>query len=115
MRLFREPPKAELLGGSSQLQTMREQLRRHLTRAELASAAAQLAILQEKLAGTSGPVMTERLRAFMDSLLGKQEVAAERVVAKYAELLSELKRIESLSLSLATVGNMCGRIDRPAQ
>ena len=33
-KVFREPPKNELLGGSSQLQTVREHLRRHLTRAE---------------------------------------------------------------------------------
>jgi very-short-patch-repair endonuclease len=110
-RVFREPPKNELWGGSAQLQKVREQLRRHLTRAELASAAAQLAILQEKLAGTAGPVV-ERLRGFIDTQLGNPEVATERVVAQYAELIGELKRIEALSTSLASVNDLCSRIER---
>lgn len=110
-KVFREAPKSELRGDSTQLQKVREQLRRHLTRAELASAAAQLAVLQEKLAGTAGPVV-ERLRGFMDTQLGNHEVATERAVAQYAELVGELKRIESLSTSLASVNDLCGRIER---
>lgn len=110
-KVFRDPPKDELLGGSAQLQTVREHLRRHLTRAELATVAAQRSILQEKLAGTSGPVV-ERLRAFIDTQLGNPEVAPERIVAQYAELSGELKRIESLSSSLVTVHDLCARIER---
>jgi hypothetical protein len=110
-KVFREPPKNELHGGSSQLHAVCEQLRRHLTRAELASAAAQLAILQEKLAGTAGPVV-DRLRGFIDSQLGNPQVPTERVVAQYAELVGELKRIEVLSSSLASVNDLCGRIER---
>jgi len=94
-RVFRDPPKDELRCGSAQLQTVREQLRRHLTRAELATAAAHLALIQEKLAGTSGAVV-ERMRAFIDTQLGSPEVATERIVTQYAELIGELKRIESL-------------------
>jgi len=109
--VFRDAPKSDLQGGSAQLQKVREQLRRHLTRAELASAAAQLAILQEKLAGTAGPVV-ERLRGFIDTQLGNPEVVTERVVAQYAELIGELKRIESLTTSLASVNDLCGRIER---
>lgn len=109
--VFRDAPKSELQGGSAQLQKVREQLRRHLTRAELASAAAQLAILQEKLAGTAGPVI-ERLRGFIETQLGNPEVATERLVAQYAELIGELKRIESLTTSLASVNDLCGRIER---
>jgi hypothetical protein len=110
-KVFREPPKNELRGSSAQLQSVRDQLRRHLTRSELASAAAQLAILQEKLAGTSGPVVKD-LRAFIDSQLGNPEVATERVVAQYAELIGEIKRIEALSTSLAILGDLCGCIER---
>lgn len=109
-QVFREPPNNELRGGSEQLQKVRDQLRRHLTRAELAIASSQLAILQEKLAGASGPVV-ERLRAFIDSQLGKPEVTTERIVAQYAEIIGELKRIESLSSSLATVNDLCASIE----
>lgn len=109
--VFREAPQDELRGSSAQLEKVREQLQRHLTRAELASAAAQLAILQEKLAGTAGPVV-ERLRDFIGMQLGNPEVATERVVAQYAELIGELKRIESLSTSMASVNDLCGCIER---
>lgn len=108
-QVFLVPPKSELRGDSVQVQQVSEQLRRHLTRAELARAAAQLAVLQEKLAGTTGPV-AERLRSFIDTQLGKPEVTTARVVAQYAELISELKRIESLSSFLANVNDLSARI-----
>ena len=110
-KVFREAPMNELRGSSTLLQKVREQLQRHLTRAELARAAAQLAILQEKLAGTDGPVV-HRLRNFIDTQLGGPEVTTERAVAQYAELIGEVKRIESLSSSVATVKDLCGRIER---
>lgn len=110
-KVFREAPMNELRGSSTLLQKVREQLQRHLTRAELARAAAQLAILQEKLAGTDGPVV-HRLRNFIDTQLGSPEVTTERAVAQYAELIGEVKRIESLSSSVATVNDLCGRIER---
>lgn len=109
-RVFRDPPKVELKGGSSDLQRIREQLYRHLTRAELAAAASQLAILQEKLAGTSGPV-AEQLRSFVDSQLGNPKVPTERAVAQYAELIGELKRIEALSGNFDLLGDLCHRIE----
>ncbi|UJB19943.1 MULTISPECIES: AAA domain-containing protein [Lysobacter] len=109
--VFRDPPKTELGGGSAELRSVRDQLRFHLTRAELAAAAAQLAILQEKLAGTSGPVV-DALRAFIDAQLGVPELATERAVAQYAELVGELKRIETLELPLSTVNEFCCRIEQ---
>ena len=110
-KVFLDPPKAELRGDASQLQGVRDALRRHLTRAELANAAAQLAILQEKLAGTAGPVV-DSLRGFIDTQLGNPAVATERAVAQYAELLGELKRIEQLTSTLTQVNDLCARIGR---
>jgi hypothetical protein len=60
---------------------------------------------------TAGPVV-DRLRGFIDSQLGNPQVPTERVVAQYAELVGELKRIEVLSSSLASVNDLCGRIER---
>jgi very-short-patch-repair endonuclease len=54
----------------------------------------------------------ERLRGFIDSQLGNPNVATERVVAEYAELVGEFKRIESLASSLSSVNDLCGRIER---
>lgn len=109
-RVFLEPPTRELRGTSTELSIVREQLLKHLTRAELAAAATQLAILQEKLAGTSGPV-AEELRRFIDTELGNPEMRTERVVARYAELVGELKRIESLTSHIITVNELCRRVE----
>jgi very-short-patch-repair endonuclease len=110
-KVFRDPPREELRGSSGQLRLVRGDLRRHLTRAELSTAAVRLADLQEKLAGTSGPIV-EYLRLFINTSLGNSKVPTERVVAQYAELLGELKRIESLSSTLTLVNDLCTRIDR---
>jgi hypothetical protein len=110
-KVFVDPPKAQLRGDSTQLRMVREQLLRHLTRADLASAATKLAILQEKLAGKAGPVV-DGLRTFIHTQLGNPEVATERVVAQYAEVLAELRRIEALSSSLVAVDDLCGRLEQ---
>ncbi|WP_421021880.1 hypothetical protein, partial [Klebsiella pneumoniae] len=34
------------------------------------------------------------------------------IVAQYAEIIGEIKRVESLSSSLATVNDLCARIER---
>lgn len=100
--VFIKVPTAQLHGSSSEILKVREYLRAHLTRADLARAATQLATLQEKLAGTSGQV-SEELRAFAEKTLGNKQFPAERVVAKYAELLSEVRRIEASSSDIQTV------------
>jgi hypothetical protein len=76
----------------------------------LAKAATQLATLQEKLAGTSGPV-SDDLRSFVQSTLGDKQFPAERVVARYAELLSEVRRIESLVQDIQTVIKISGEFE----
>jgi very-short-patch-repair endonuclease len=100
--VFDKVPAAELAGSAAQLGSVLEHLRRHLTRAELAQAVTVLASLQEKLAGTSGPVSSQ-LRLFIDSQLGNPELASERVAAHYAEICMELRRIGGLSVELATI------------
>lgn len=45
--------------------------------------------------GTSGAV-SDDLRAFVVTALGNRELPAERVVARYAELVNEIRRIEAL-------------------
>lgn len=94
-RVFSKPPVAQIHGTSEDLLKVKEHLRAHLTRADLARAATMLATLQEKLAGTTG-VVSEALRAFVATTLGNRELPAERVVARYAELVNEVRRIESL-------------------
>ena len=101
-KVFAQPPLKLLVGGPAQLQEVREQLVRHLSRAELSNAATQFSTLQEKLAGKSGPV-TDALRQFLGSVLGNKKFAPEQVAARFAELMAELRRVAALAPVLATV------------
>lgn len=109
-KVFAEAPVKELRGGSVELAGVREHLRRYLTRSELAVAATRLATLQEKLAGTSGPISLA-FRQYVQDELGNSEVKTERIVAAYAELVSELKRIEALAGEMGKVEELCARIE----
>lgn len=100
--VFDKVPAAELTGDTAQLGSILEQLRRHLTRVDLAHALTVLAGLHEQLAGTSGPV-SDQLRLFVDSQLGNPELPPERVAAHYAEICMELRRIGSLSGEFTTL------------
>jgi very-short-patch-repair endonuclease len=109
-RVFANPPTQQLKGTSIQLHEVRQHLRSHLTRAELARAATQLATLQEKLAGTSGPI-SAALRAFMEKELGSGTTPVERIVARYSELVGEVRRIEGVAHDIGTVAELAGRIE----
>jgi len=107
--VFARVPASELTGSSRQLASILDQLRRHLTRAELAQALTVLSALQEKLAGTSGPVSSQ-LRLFIDSQLGNTELSSERVAAHYAEIGVELRRIAGLAAEFATLHELRRRL-----
>ncbi|HEX9173503.1 MAG TPA: AAA domain-containing protein [Telluria sp.] len=110
-QVFEKAPKQELLGRQAELAGVREHLRRHLTRSELAQATASLAALQEKLAGAGGPV-SRRLRALVEDALGNSDVSVESIVGDYAEIVGEVRRIETLADDLANVRAMAGDIER---
>lgn len=110
-RVFAKPPIQQLKGTSTQLREVREHLRRHLTHAELELAVAPRATLREKLAGTSGPI-SEVLRRFVDEELGCAALSAECVMARYSELVGELRRVEGLVHDLGVVNEMATRIEQ---
>jgi len=101
-RVFAKPPVRELRGTSADMQKVREHLRSHLTRAELAESTVLLATLQEKLAGAAGPV-SDQLRGFVSLQLGNKAVPTERAVAAYAELVGEVRRIEAMAHDFQTL------------
>jgi hypothetical protein len=109
-RVFNKPPVAQLHGTSADLLKVKEHLRAHLTRSDLARAATMLATLQEKLAGTTG-VVSDDLRAFVATALGNRELPAERVVAQYAVLVNEVRRIEALVGDIQTVIKLSGAFE----
>jgi len=109
-KVFAEPPVEDLRGGSKQLARVREYLRQHLSRVELAQATTNLSILREKLAGTHGPV-AERLRDFAENRLGDSALTAENAASEYAELAAELRRIEGLFIELEVVRTHSKKIE----
>jgi very-short-patch-repair endonuclease/DNA-directed RNA polymerase subunit L len=109
--VFSVTPHKALLGNTDELQKIKAQLHRHLTKADLSKAASQLSILQEKLAGTTGPVSI-RLKEFVEKQLGNPEIASERVAAQYAELMAELRRIASLTFELSLIRDIANRIEK---
>lgn len=109
--VFARVPTKELVGTAEQLRSVREQLLRHLTRADLSSAAVALAGLQEKVAGTSGPV-SEDLRRFVERTLGSRNQSSQRVAGLYGEIVGELRRIAALSVELAAVNDFATRLER---
>lgn len=109
-KVFSRAPVQEVRGTSHQMEGVRQHLRSHLMKVELVKAVTDLSTLQEKLAGTSGPV-SEALRAFIEKDLGNKDLPPERAVARYAELVSELKRIESLAHPVALVQEFSERVE----
>ena len=107
--VFQDLPVGKLLSGSKDLLAVRGYLERHLTRAELEASAANRAELHEHLAGTEGAI-SERLRRFAATRLGSPDVPMEFIVGEYADMLVELKRLETLSGAMTTVRGMCDRI-----
>ncbi|MFC0252873.1 AAA domain-containing protein [Massilia consociata] len=110
-QVFAQVPEAELMGRHADLARVREQLRRHLTRAELADAMSSLDTLRETLAGTSGPV-SDRLRALVEHALGTADLPAERIIADYADILAGIRHVEALAPVLATVRRLAGEVER---
>lgn len=108
--IFEHAPSKELLGSSAELGVIREHLLRHLTRAELSTAATYLSILQEKLAGKTGPI-SEALKSFATTVLGNSSLPPEHVAAHYAELVAELRRIAGLSIELSFVRDCASQVE----
>lgn len=107
--VFAEPPVNDLVGGPRQLDGVRQQLVRHLSRSELSAAATQFSVLQEKLGGKNGPVSDE-LRRFLGGVLGNKKFAPEQVAARFTELTAELRRVATLAPTLAIVRDSSKRI-----
>lgn len=101
-QVFSQAPIAALTGSAADLAQVAGQLRSHLARADLSVSAVLLATLQEKLAGTTGPV-SEDLRKFVETELGRQEIATEQAVARYAGLVAEVRRVEALAHDVGVV------------
>jgi very-short-patch-repair endonuclease len=109
--VFSSAPVKALMGSSADLQEVKNQLLRHLTKAELSKAATQLSTFQEKLAGKTGPV-SFALKHFVEKQLGNPDIPSDRAAAQYAELTAELRRIASLTIELTRIKDSAARIEQ---
>ena len=110
-QVFERAPAADLAGRHADLARVREHVRRHLLRADLAQASAHHAALQERFAGAEGPV-GERLRALVGQALGSVDLPDETLTADYAGIVAEMRRIEALTPDLETVRTLARDIAR---
>jgi len=101
-KVFSSIPNGQLLGGSTKLQNIKVHLLRHLKKQELSEASTLLSILEEKLEGKSGPV-SDALRQFVKTQLGNPNFSSDSIATQYKELLTELRRIASLSVELTGI------------
>jgi very-short-patch-repair endonuclease len=108
--VFENGPEVGTRTDMADLEGAHKHLAQHLVFASLSSAANQLSDVQEKLAGTTGPV-SEALRTFVRDTLGNKQMAKERVGAQYAELIAELRRIAALTSDLSFVADAAKRIE----
>ncbi|MEX3983690.1 AAA domain-containing protein [Paraburkholderia sp. EG287A] len=106
--VFAAPP-ALALGTLVDFESARAHILQHLTRAELANAAAALSDLQERLSGKTGPI-SQALQKFIDTELGDGRVDSARAAADYTELLVELRRVVGLADVLARVRAYAARL-----
>ncbi|MGD0909872.1 MAG: AAA domain-containing protein, partial [Candidatus Acidiferrales bacterium] len=107
--VFVQSPNRELLGGSADLQLVRGYLLRHLTRADLARAAISVSVLQEKLAGCTGPI-SDALRHFINVELGNVALEPRYATGRFSELTEELRRIAALAMELSTLRDLAKRL-----
>jgi len=110
-KVFEQPPLKDLNGTSKDLVSVREQLKIHMDRSDLAKAAAQLSAIKIKLTGMTGPV-SEELATFIDKELGNERLAPEFIIQNYAKLIVELRRIQSLNTDLTFVHEASSRLER---
>jgi very-short-patch-repair endonuclease len=108
--VFEQPPIEALMGTAAELKMVRDQLLRHLSMADLAQAATEFATLREKITGKTGPI-SEQFQTLLQCTLGNPEVATEQVVARYADLLTELRRLASLSQYLVVLRDFAKRLE----
>lgn len=108
--VFAKPPVDQLLGSTSDIDSIRKQLQTHLLKSDLIKASAKISGVQERLVGCGGGV-TQRLQTFVNESIGKSDLDSSQVAAIYSALIEELRQIASLSQKLSDVKDMSGQVE----
>jgi very-short-patch-repair endonuclease len=109
-KVFPNWPHAREVGDDLQrLSELKIALQHHLTKNRLANVWANKERCQKVLDGRSGRVIDD-LRNFFVGVLGDPTVTDAAMQASWSALTAELVRVSSLSTHLATVREVCGKI-----
>lgn len=98
-----------MLGDAQALASIRDALRRHLLKADLAKAATARSSFQEQLAGTTGNI-SQALRGFVDQELGQTSITSPLISSRYAGLMAELRRVRALAADLSAIDHGAQRV-----
>jgi hypothetical protein len=110
-KAFPNWPHAREVGDDLQrLSELKIALQHHLTKHRLASVWANKERWQKALEGRSGRVV-DKLRQFFVEALGNPAVTDATMQANWSSLMAELARVSGLSTQLATVSEICGKIE----
>ncbi len=104
------PHSREVGDDMQRLSELKIALRHHLTTHRLANVWANKERWQKVLEGRSGRVV-DNLRQFFVEVLGNPTVTDATMQANWSALMAELARVSGLSMQLATVSEICGKIE----
>lgn len=104
------PPAREVADSSQRIAELDKALRHHLTKNRLASVWAAKEQFQKTLDGHAGRVIAD-IRQFLFELLGNPAIEDARIQAVWSELMVELARVLGLRTRLATVRDVCEKIE----
>lgn len=107
-QLFTDFSRNSFTYSSEGLSSFIDQLKNHLAKAELSYARVELSALQEVLAGSSGEVSTG-IKAIVRELGTVTQV--QDIVARYADLLKEVKALESLSPQFESICSIAAKFE----
>lgn len=101
---------SEVADNPQRLDELEAGLRHHLTKNRLANVWAAKERFQKVLLGRTGRV-TEDIRRFLSKTLGNPEVDDARMQAEWSALMAELSRVLGVGTHLATVRDVCDKIE----
>jgi len=100
----------ELADNTQRLAELEKALRHHLTKDRLANVWAHKERFQKVLEGRSGRVIGD-IRRFLAETLGNPEIEDARMQAEWTALMAELSRVLGLGTHLATVREVCDKVE----
>jgi len=102
--VFAELKINDFLGSTEKLESLRHQLKSHLTRSGLIKASVEVSRIREKLVGCGGEI-TDKLNSFFDATLGNAKFSNSDVATTYSVCLEELRQLSLLAQPISDIEN----------